>query len=75
MDGPVRWAILRLMSGNPLDDEEIVDAEIDLDDFQLWFQEHPRHVGSRQCAINLTGAQWDEIKSLPIVIARTEKKT
>jgi hypothetical protein len=71
MNEDIRWAILRLMSGSIGNDDETIDGELDLDDFQLWFRRHPEHPEHMQCCINLSGAQWEAIKDLPTVIERT----
>ena len=66
----IYWGILRFMRGALDDDREIVDHELDLDDFQFWFRKHPDHPEHMQVLLNLSGAQWDAIKDLPQVIER-----
>jgi hypothetical protein len=67
----VRWGVLRLLSGDLASNEEKVDAELDLDDFQFWFQENPKHTGFKQILINLSGEQWGKLKELPLVEERS----
>lgn len=49
-----------------------VVGELDLDDSQLRFQRLPGHPEYMQILINLSGAQWNDIKDLPSVIERTD---
>lgn len=67
----VRWGLLRLLSGPLWSDDETVDAVLELDDFQLWFQDRPKATGFKQIVINLSGAQWKAIKDLPVVAERS----
>jgi hypothetical protein len=67
----VRWGVLRLLSGDLASDDEKIDAELDLDDFQFWFQDNPKHTGFKQILINLSGGQWGELKELPLVEERS----
>lgn len=73
MDKQVFWGILRFMHGDMAvsDEIELTDGELDLDDFQFWFRKHPDHPEHIQLLLNLSGAQWDAIKDLPMVKDRT----
>lgn len=52
-------------------DDETVLAVLNIDDFQLVARPNQKHPGFWYLQINLSGAQWDEIKGLAWVRART----
>ena len=75
----ILWGELRLGSwvaagGVETVDVETLDATLDLDEWQVWFQTNPQHPGFKQIVINLSGAQWEQIKDLPIVAERSEAR-
>jgi hypothetical protein len=73
-DAVIRWGDLRLFSGDPRDGSVSTDAMIEIDDIQLWFRRNPERPAFRQIVINLSGAQWEAIKELPIVSERNPKE-
>lgn len=74
-DRKVRWAVIRFMSGDCDTDEEIIEAELDLDDFQFWFQRNPKQPNFRQGILNLSLHDWNMIKGVPMVADRSDKDT